>query len=187
MTGDIVRATLEAAIGLLERLNLPYALMGAMSLGFYGRLRATDDVDLLIAGDSRTLDLIRAEATLHGFSIDEQWSLYNPGLRDTHVRLVRSGVPVDVMLPRDDQDRSASDRRRPHTIEKGTIWVVAPEDLILQKLKAGRPRDFDDAIPIFARNRDQLDHDYLNQWARRLGVREELDYLWSQSDRAAAP
>ncbi len=184
MTSATVRATLEAAIGLLERLNLPYALMGAMSLGFYGRLRATDDVDLLVAGDSQTLDRLRDEAQREGFSIDEQWSLYNPGLRDTHVRLVRSGVPVDMMLPRDDQDRSAADRRRQHVIETGTIWVVAPEDLILQKLKAGRPRDFDDAIPIFARNRAQLDHDYLNEWARRLGVREELDYLWSQSGRA---
>jgi hypothetical protein len=34
---------------------------------------------------------------------------------------------------------------------------------------------------------EMLDHEYLNQWARRLGVREELDYLWSQSDRATAP
>jgi hypothetical protein len=51
-------------------------------------------------------------------------------------------------------------------------------------LKAGRPRDFDDAIPFFTEHREKLDHGYLNQWALRLGVREELDYLWSQSDGA---
>ena len=61
-------------------------------------------------------------------------------------------------------------------------WVVSREDFILQKLKAGRPHDFDDVIPFFARLRSALDHDYLNAWASRLGVREELDYLWSRSE-----
>jgi len=62
--------------------------------------------------------------------------------------------------------------------------VISPEDIILHKIKAGRPHDFDDAISFFTNHRDALDHDYLNRWALRLGVREELDYLWSQSERS---
>jgi hypothetical protein len=59
--------------------------------------------------------------------------------------------------------------------ETGVPYVViTPEDFVLQKLNAGRPRDFDDAIP-FTFHREKLDHAYLNDWARRLGVREELD------------
>ena len=62
--------------------------------------------------------------------------------------------------------------------------MLAAVDLTdaLQKLKAGRPHDFDDVIPFFARLRADLDHEYLNAWAGRLGVREELDYLWSRSE-----
>jgi hypothetical protein len=66
----------------------------------------------------------------------------------------------------------------------GTVWVLAPEDIILQKLKAGRPHDFTDAISFFTEQRNEFDHEYLNQWALRLGVREELDYLWTQSERS---
>lgn len=45
------------------------------------------------------------------------------------------------------------------------------------KVKAGRPRDFDDATSVLAAQRETLDGSYLSDWARRLGVEEELSYL----------
>ena len=58
-------------------------------------------------------------------------------------------------------------------------WVVSLEDFILQKLKVGRPRDFEDAVSVVDRLRSRLDREYLEHWARQLGVTEELDYLLS--------
>jgi hypothetical protein len=182
-----VEGNLWDAIAILDELKLPYALAGALTLGIYGTGRATRDADLLIDGTAESLAALRSTAGARGFSVDEAWLQYNPGIRDTNLRVLRNGVPVDFMLPRDDQDRSACLRRRQCRVGDRELWVIAPEDFILQKIKAGRPRDFDDVIPFFARQRDQLEHEYLNQWALRLGVREELDYLWSQSDRTSTP
>lgn len=56
-------------------------------------------------------------------------------------------------------------------------WVVAPEDFILQKLKVGRPRDFEDALSVLERSGSQLVLPYLRRWARRLGVSGELEYV----------
>ncbi len=56
---------------------------------------------------------------------------------------------------------------------------VSPEDFILQKLKVGRLRDFEDLATIIERSRADLDQKYLHRWARRLGVTEELDYILS--------
>jgi hypothetical protein len=42
------------------------------------------------------------------------------------------------MLPRDDHDRTAMNRREAHQVDNSEIWVVTREDFILQKLKAGR-------------------------------------------------
>ena len=55
-------------------------------------------------------------------------------------------------------------------------WVISTEDFILQKLKVGRSRDFEDAASVTDRLRDKLDREYLEHWARQLGVREKLDY-----------
>lgn len=184
MTGENIKEALQTTVTILEEIGLPYAVIGALTLGFYGEGRATRDVDLLVDGNRASLDQVRAAAAQRGITEDTEWLEQNPGLRYSHVRLMHGVVPVDVMLPRDDQDRSACGRRHVRSTSDRNFWVVTPEDFILQKLKAGRPRDFDDAIPFFIQQRGQLDHEYLNQWALRLGVREELDYLWSQSERA---
>lgn len=187
MNGPDVEAALWATIELLDRAQTPHMLMGALSLGFYREGRSTHDVDLQIAGDAVVLDHIKTLARDCGFSVDELWEQYHPDVRDVQIRLGSHGVAIDVMLPRDAHDRSAFARRRLLPEGERMIWVVSCEDLILQKLKAGRPRDFDDVIPLFARHRDSLDHAYVNQWALRLGVREELDYLWSESERVRKP
>jgi hypothetical protein len=51
------------------------------------------------------------------------------------------------------------------------------EDFVLQKLKVGRPRDFEDAVSVIERFRERLDRRYLERWAGRLGVLAELDYV----------
>ena len=187
MTGENIKQALRTTVTILEEIGLPYAIVGALTLGFYGEGRATRDVDLLVDGDEASLDRVRAAAAQRGIPEDTEWLEQNPGLRYSHVRLMHGDVPVDVMLPRDDQDRSACGRKHIRSAIDRSFWVVSPEDFILQKMKAGRPRDFDDAIPFFTQEREQLDHEYLNRWALRLGVREELDYLWSQSDRPTQP
>ena len=58
-------------------------------------------------------------------------------------------------------------------------WVVSPEDFILQKLKVGRPRDFEDALSVLERSGKTLDRRYLERWAIRIGISAELDYVLS--------
>lgn len=54
---------------------------------------------------------------------------------------------------------------------------MRPEDLILLKLKAGRPTDFEDALGIVMNPHLQLDLAYLREWADRLGLQGELRYV----------
>ncbi len=184
MNGEEVQSALWATIRLVEGLGLPYSLMGALTLAVYGKGRATHDVDIMVMPLSAdALQKVREKAPGAGFRVDDVWEQYHPDVRDVQVRLMHHGVPVDVMFPRDDHDRETLQRRQHQAVGGAALWVVTREDFILQKLKAGRPRDFDDVIPFFAQLRDELDHDYLSQWARRLGVREELDFLWSESER----
>jgi hypothetical protein len=56
-------------------------------------------------------------------------------------------------------------------------WTVSLDDFILQKLKVGRPRDFEDAVSVVDRFQGKLDREYLEHWALKLGVKEELSYI----------
>jgi hypothetical protein len=57
------------------------------------------------------------------------------------------------------------------------LWFAAPDDLILMKLQVGRPRDFEDVVAILAVQREVLDLPYMLDWARRLGIADELAYV----------
>jgi hypothetical protein len=57
------------------------------------------------------------------------------------------------------------------------VWIATPEDLILMKLKASRPHDFEDALGIVKNPYLQLDLPYLWSWADRLGLQGELHYV----------
>jgi hypothetical protein len=71
-------------------------------------------------------------------------------------------------------------RRKKKRLAGRYCWVVAPDDFILQKVKAGRPRDFEDALSVVERSRPMLDLDYLHDWAARLGLRDELGFLLNE-------
>ena len=48
-----------------------------------------------------------------------------------------------------------------------------------EKLKVGRPRDFEDALSVLERSGKSLDRRYLQRWAERTGVAAELKYILS--------
>jgi hypothetical protein len=63
------------------------------------------------------------------------------------------------------------------------VSVSSAEDLILLKLLASRPRDFDDVMGIVGNVAASLDMDYLWSWAERLSLQSELHYVLISAKR----
>ncbi|NGZ07775.1 MAG: hypothetical protein CV088_00075 [Nitrospira sp. LK70] len=162
-----------------------YCLVGALAVNAWGRLRATKDIDLLVLSDlpSRTklLDALLAQ----GFQIDETWTEQNPMAKDVVMRLAHRSyptIPLDLLFAHDPQSQSALTRRRSLQLFGITLYVCGPEDLILLKLKASRPHDFEDALGVVKNPHIQLDLDHLWDWAERLGLQGELQYVFHAAD-----
>src|SRR5262245_34416711 len=86
------------------------------------------------------------------------------------------GVDVDVFLAESAVQKQLLNRRRQAKLDDLTVWLVSPEDLILLKLIAGRPRDIADVGDvIFTQSR--LDLAYLRQEAGALAVLSQLERL----------
>lgn len=128
---------LAAIIDCLKRGRVPYMMIGAWALAAWGRPRATMDLDFMVIIDDNTLDHLGKALFHEGFSLDETWLEWNPMLKDLQRRLEFQGVTIDLMRPRDEHDNQAFDRRKKKKLTDRFCWIIAPEDFILQKLKAG--------------------------------------------------
>ncbi|MGH7278580.1 MAG: hypothetical protein ACREJG_07815 [Candidatus Rokuibacteriota bacterium] len=175
-TADLRQALFRLA-DLLETEGVPYMVVGALAVAMWGRPRATADVDITFLGSADQLEALAGRAEREGFVLDRQWLEWEPLLRDQHRRLTTSAAIIDLMRSRDVHEEAALGRRRFLPVEGRRLPFVGAEDLILMKMKAGRPRDFDDAVSVLAMQRDTLDERYMIDWARRLGVSDELSYL----------
>lgn len=173
--------TLRTLIESLPASTPPYCLIGALALSAWGQPRATKDIDLLILLNEESQGKLLNGLASRGFLKDEAWSEHNPMLRGTMVRLYSGDVPIDLLVPRDAQEEEALTRRRMIEVEGLSLWTVSPEDLVLMKLKAGRPYDFGDVTTIIVRQGGALDLEYLFRWAKRLSIVDELAYVLDQS------
>jgi hypothetical protein len=161
----------------LRRARVRYAIIGAWALSLWGKPRATADLDFLVLVNDQDLKRLSALMTEAGMNVDEVWQQWNPLLRGSQLRFQRRGVTIDLLCPRDRHDQEIFRRRQKKRVEGRYYWVVSVEDFILQKLKVGRPRDFEDALSVVEKFREDLDRKYLERWAARLGVTAELDYV----------
>lgn len=179
-SSDPLEQTLQRVVRVLGKRRASYCVIGALALGAWGQPRTTQDLDLLTMLDGVKRSRVLADLQQNRFKLDTEWSKYNPMIRDWHFRLQHHGIPVDLLLPRDAHDLAVLERRRRKTLGSLRLWVISPEDLILHKLKAGRPRDFEDSLSVIIRQGKRLDLKYLNHWGGRLGLQEELTYLLSR-------
>jgi hypothetical protein len=177
---DDYLAVVELANRALSSTQAPYCVIGALALGVWGTPRATYDVDFLVLAQCTDpqpfLDLLQTT----GFAIDETWHDANPMAREVVPRLTHPTAPhfpVDLVFSLGPFDRAVLDRRRAVDLRGLTVWMSSPDDLLLMKLRASRPRDFDDVISIAKNPRLQLDLPYLWDWADRLGLQGELHYV----------
>lgn len=171
---------LGTAVDAFSNPPLPFCLIGALALGAYGKPRATYDIDLLILAEHETCESYVAAVRRHGFAVSERWLEANPMARDVVVRLHHASLPnypLDLIFATSPLHQSTLNRRSIVTL--GTIQapICSPEDLILLKLLASRPRDFDDVMGVISKPAARLDLDYLWSWAERLGLQSELHYV----------
>jgi hypothetical protein len=91
------------------------------------------------------------------------------------------GIDVDLFLAESRFQRQLLLHRRQEQLDDAPIWLVSPEDLILLKLLAGRPRDHADIGDILF-TQGKLDEVYLRLWAKELGVITKLEQALTQHD-----
>jgi hypothetical protein len=90
------------------------------------------------------------------------------------------GIDIDVFLAESPFQEQLLARCRPEMVDDQTVSLVSPEDLILLKLIAHRPRDIGDIGDVLF-TQGTLDLSYMRNWATKLGVLDRLEKALSDA------
>ena len=170
---DLIAALAEA----LAAAGARWYLFGAQAALIWGRPRLTADVDVTVRLDPEDPDALVRTLERHGFRLR-----VDPA--DDFVRRTRvlpfvftpNGLPVDVVLAGPGIEELFLSRAVPVRVGSVTVPVISPEDLIVTKILAGRPKDVEDVRGILFERLPQLD---LASIRSTLGL---LEAALSQSD-----
>jgi hypothetical protein len=188
MTGIIEEALIVAEI--LDSLEIPYLIGGSVASGIWGEMRYTQDLDLVAEIQESQIDLlIKAFSPrfyLSEIAITEAIKLGNSfNLIDQE-----TGWKIDIfILTQELFQKSRFQRRQTIAVnEMGqTLNFSSAEDTILQKFLWYRlsgkqsSQQWRDLLGIFKLQQSQLDFAYLQQWAEKLELCEDLTQALRES------
>lgn len=181
MPAEHLAPLLSALRDLLKLFNdrgAPAAIIGGIAASLLGRPRLTRDIDALVMLESVQWEGLLIASTHCGFSprISDVLAFAHSNrvmlLRHTH-----SGIDVDIAFAALPFEEEALKRTLTITIGGIAIPLPSPEDLIIMKAVAHRPRDIADiegivdAHPELDKNRIRI---WLTQFAEALEMPEVL-------------
>jgi hypothetical protein len=178
---------------MFERLQLPYAVGGALANNYRGILRATEDIDCLSSLPAMRYQLFADELNAIGCTLlderEQHVSVTKPRLLEQvrtrkliecYYRLADCPVRVELFWPAVPLQDEVLRRAVPIAIRNRQIRIMTAEDLILLKLVYHRVKDLQDVRGILWVQRGRLDLDYLTHWSKRTHepeVQQELRQL----------
>lgn len=159
----------------LDRSRIPYMVIGGQAVQLYGEPRMTRDIDLTLGLGIEGLDRILDVSSRCG--LRPVTSAPAEFVRETMVLPAldeRTGIRVDFVFSATDYERQAISRSRPVGLGGVKVSFAAVEDVVIHKLVAGRPRDFDDVRGILTKSSD-LDRGYVERWLRAFDLTLDRD------------
>lgn len=173
----------ETLIWICDKLdigNIPYMITGGAAVGFWGQIRTTMDIDILVQiqmnkigtffksiENDAYIDIEAAQKAI----INKQ--VFNIIFKKTYFR-------IDLIpLKEDAYEQQKFGNRTKLNFQGRDIYVISPEDLIISKLQwsksaGGSERQIQDCASIYQLNYEMLNLPYLNTWIKQLNLEEEF-------------
>ena len=170
---------LRFAVDALERVRIPYMLVGSLASGVYGEPRLTQDIDIVIAPTTAQLEelcdtfpasdfYVSREAAREAMALRTQFNVLDPS----------SGNKIDFMIAKSDawgQEQLAR-REKMRLLPDRQGFAARPEDIILSKMQyfeeGGSEKHLRDITGMLKVSGDKIDREYVQKWAKEMGLTE---------------
>ncbi len=176
MQKEIIAALIEA----LEEERIGYLMASSMAAMVYGIPRSTKDVDFVIELEQPSFDnLIRRTEPL--LILDPQQHLESLTWTRRFILTSRtSPFKVELFIKGNDPHHNVQWERKQQVYSlhaERHVWMPTPEDVIIQKLRWGRPQDRIDAEQVMAVQADALDWPYIEHWTEIHQTRKLMEEI----------
>lgn len=173
-------APLQALQSLIDQFEGHGVIIGAIAASLLSTPRFTSDLDATILLDLDDLPTLLVEASKLGIEprIDDAAGF----ARRSHVLLLRhsaSKIDIDLSLGLLPFEVEMVERSQLLEINAKRIRLPTPEDLIIMKAVAGRPKDLED-IRAIATTHPNLDRERIHSWLDQFAEALEKPGLWQE-------
>ncbi len=161
----------------LDKRHIPYAIVGAVAMGFWGVRRDTMDIDFLVKAADREKIL----ALMKGFGYDHAVS---SNFADQFVHFIRTMGSVDFLYTKKEKGIIESSTTF-RGLDGKEIHVALPEDIIGMKLEGIRNnpkremKDWADIQSIVELLGDDLDWEKIKGYCKITGMKDGYDKILS--------
>jgi predicted nucleotidyltransferase len=170
---------LEALQRLLSRFDDRGVIIGGTAVSMLGRARFTEDVDAMFLLSIQDIPRLLVAAKEEGIEPRiENAAEFAKKSRVLLMRHVKSGTNIDISLGIMPFEQEMVERSVVHQIDEALqIRLPTPEDLVIMKAIAHRPKDLED-IRTIAEKYPNLDVGRIEEWVKAFGEVLETPELW---------
>ncbi|MGZ3538576.1 MAG: hypothetical protein ACXVAB_11145 [Thermodesulfobacteriota bacterium] len=173
---------LKLLLSKLDECGISYMITGSFASNIHGLPRATQDADVVIEVERKTLERFLESLTPDFYRSSEAAMDALDRQQMFNVVHLETGFKVDLIIRKSRPfSKMEFSRRQPAFYLGANRWFATAEDTILAKLEwskmSGSERQFKDALSVAKLQRDNLDRTYLEKWARELNILELLEIL----------
>lgn len=161
----------------LELTKVSYVIVGGLVTIIYGRPRTTMDIDIIIS-QSDNFNILEKTFKANGFDITEN-EIKIALEESSHCSIFHDKYPyrIDLQGIYSRLDKIAFDNKEKRKALGISLMIEKIEDAIIGKLVYGSQQDLEDAKSIFENQKEKIDLNYLNNYAKELGVSDKLKKL----------
>ena len=167
--------------GYLSDKNIPYVIVGGISVIAWGRSRTTDDIDIILDHKKLNVTDFVSFLTDNDFFADiEDFKGFQS--QDHCTIFFKDGLfRIDIIGIYDQDNQISIDRAVLIDFFGIKIKIDNPESLIAHKLLFGSDQDIEDAYAIIVRLDNKINKESLLWYAERLDVIDKLKELLKKS------
>jgi hypothetical protein len=183
-----IASFLKLVIEALNAAGVEYLIGGAIAAWAWGEPRATQDLDLVVKIPIKSVNKLSKELGKRDMLIPAEIILNNilEDRADIPINVIHlySGLKADLYPVREGDELRQSAFQRREQVDYGPpigkVYIHSAEDLILYKLMyfglSQQSKHSRDIAAILKSKKNELDLDYIEGWAARLG----LSSLWKE-------
>lgn len=172
------RDAIEAVQQLLAKFDNRGVIIGGIAVGFLGRPRFTEDIDAVFL--LSTQDVPKFLAAAKAENIEPRIPNAEAFARKNRVLLLQHSpteTNIDISLGVLSFEEEMVKRGIVQTTSTLSVRLPTPEDLIIMKAIAHRPKDLEDIRTIVDKN-PSLEIARIRQWVKQFAEALEMPSLW---------